>query len=63
MLDTGQRGTELCSLTINDVNLKIRKVTIRHGVTGGAERRLIASRGKPVWNCTVLSFLFVGQIR
>jgi integrase/recombinase XerD len=37
LLDSGLRATELCSLTINDVDLKTGKVTIRHGVTGGAK--------------------------
>ena len=37
LLDTGLRATELCSLTINDVDLKTGKVTIRHGVIGGAK--------------------------
>ena len=37
LLDTGLRATELCSLIINDVDLKTGKVTIRHGVIGGAK--------------------------
>ena len=37
LLDTGLRATELCSLIINDVDLKTGKVTIRHGVAGGAK--------------------------
>ena len=37
LLDTGLRATELCSLIINDVDLKTGKVTIRHGVVGGAK--------------------------
>lgn len=37
LLDSGLRATELCSLTINDVDLKTGKVTIRHGVAGGAK--------------------------
>lgn len=37
LLDTGLRATELCSLTINDVDLKTGKVTVRHGVGGGAK--------------------------
>jgi integrase/recombinase XerD len=37
LLDTGLRATELCSLTINDVDLKTGKVTIRHGIAGGAK--------------------------
>lgn len=37
LLDTGLRATELCSLTINDFDLKSGKVTIWHGVAGGAK--------------------------
>ena len=37
LLDTGLRATELCSLTVNDVDLKTGKVSIRHGVIGGAK--------------------------
>jgi integrase/recombinase XerD len=37
LLDSGLRATELCSLTINDIDLKTGKVTIRHGVMGGAK--------------------------
>jgi integrase/recombinase XerD len=37
LLDTGVRATELCSLLIGDVDLKTGKVTIRHGVSGGAK--------------------------
>jgi len=37
LLDSGLRATELCSLTINDVDLKTGKVTIQHGVIGGAK--------------------------
>ena len=32
LLDTGLCATELCSLTISDIDLKTGKVTIRHGV-------------------------------
>ncbi len=32
LLDTGLRATELCSLTINDVDSKSGNVTIRHGM-------------------------------
>ncbi len=38
LLDTGLRATELCSLIINDVDLKTGKVTIRHGVAGGEKK-------------------------
>jgi integrase/recombinase XerD len=37
LLDTGLRATELCSLTVNDVDLKTGKVMIRHGLAGGAK--------------------------
>ena len=37
LLDSGLRATELCSLTVNDVDLKTGKVSIRHGVIGGAK--------------------------
>jgi len=37
LLDTGLRATELCSLTVNDVDFKTGKVTVRHGVGGGAK--------------------------
>ena len=37
LLDTGVRATELYSLTVNDVDLKTGKVTVRHGVGGGAK--------------------------
>lgn len=37
LLDTGLRATELCSLTVEDVDLKTGKVNIRHGVSGGAK--------------------------
>ncbi len=37
LLDTGVRATELCSLMVGDVDLKTGKVTIRHGVGGGAK--------------------------
>ena len=37
LLDTGLRATELCSLIVNDVDLKTGKVTVRHGVAGGAK--------------------------
>ena len=37
LLDTGVRATELCSLKIGDVDVKTGRVTIKHGVTGGAK--------------------------
>ena len=37
LLDTGLRASELCSLTVEDVDLKTGKVNIRHGIGGGAK--------------------------
>jgi integrase/recombinase XerD len=37
LIDTGLRATELCSLNVSDVDLKTGKVTIQHGVSGGAK--------------------------
>ncbi len=37
LLDTGLRATELCSLTVEDVDLKTGKVNVRHGVGGVAK--------------------------
>ena len=37
LVDTGLRATELCSLTVNDVDLKSGRVTVRHGIIGGAK--------------------------
>ena len=37
LLDTGLRATELCSLTVGDLDLKTGKVNVRHGVGGGAK--------------------------
>ena len=37
LLDTGLRATELCSLIVEDVDLKTGKVNIRHGIGGGAK--------------------------
>ncbi|MBI9050025.1 MAG: tyrosine-type recombinase/integrase [Anaerolineaceae bacterium] len=37
LLDSGLRATELCSLTVNDIDLKTGKVSVRHGVGGGAK--------------------------
>jgi integrase/recombinase XerD len=37
LLDTGVRATELCSLTVNDIDLKSGRITIRHGSGGGAK--------------------------
>jgi integrase/recombinase XerD len=37
LLDTGMRAMELCSLTIEDVDIKTGKVEIKHGIKGGAK--------------------------
>ena len=37
LLDTGLRASELCSLTVEDVDLKTGRVNIRHGIGGGAK--------------------------
>ncbi len=37
LLDTGLRASELCSLTIGDVDQKMGRVQVRHGVAGGAK--------------------------
>lgn len=37
LLDTGLRASELCALTIADVDLKAGRITVKHGVTGGAK--------------------------
>jgi integrase/recombinase XerD len=37
LLDTGLRATELCSLLIGNVDLNIGKVSVMHGVRGGAK--------------------------
>lgn len=37
LLDTGLRATELCFLTIRDLDMTIGKLTVRHGVEGGAK--------------------------
>ena len=37
LLDTGLRAMELCSLKISDMNLKTGRVTVTHGVVGGAK--------------------------
>jgi integrase/recombinase XerD len=37
LLDTGLRATELCSLTVDDVDMKTGRVNVRHGVVGGAK--------------------------
>jgi len=37
LLDTGLRASELCALTIEDVDQKTGHVEVKHGVTGGAK--------------------------
>ena len=37
LLDTGLRATELCSLLIADLDMTTGKVTVKHGVAGGAK--------------------------
>ena len=37
LLDTGLRASELCALTVGDVDLKTGKVQIKHGASGGAK--------------------------
>jgi integrase/recombinase XerD len=37
LIDSGLRASELCSLRIADLDQKTGKITIRHGVNGGAK--------------------------
>ncbi len=37
LLDTGLRASELCSLTIGDVDQKTGRIHVKHGVAGGAK--------------------------
>jgi len=37
LLDTGLRATELCSLMVEDLDMATGKVTVKHGVAGGAK--------------------------
>ncbi len=45
LLDTGIRASELCALKVEDVDLKLGKVEIKHGVLGGAK----GSKGRTVY--------------
>jgi integrase/recombinase XerD len=45
LLDTGLRATELCSLLIGNVDLNTGKVSVMHGVRGGAK----GSKGRTVF--------------
>ena len=45
LLDTGLRATELCSLTVGDVDLKTGRIDVKHGVGGGAK----GSKGRVVF--------------
>jgi len=45
LLDTGLRAMELCSLKVCDVNLKTGRVSVTHGVAGGAK----GGRGRVVF--------------
>ena len=36
LLDTGLRASELCALTIGDLDQKTGRVTVKHGTAGGA---------------------------
>jgi integrase/recombinase XerD len=38
LLDSGFRASELCALTIGNVNVKSGKFDIKHGVKGGKGR-------------------------
>jgi integrase/recombinase XerD len=37
LLDTGLRASELCSLVVDDVDMKTGRVNVRHGIGGGAK--------------------------
>lgn len=37
LLDTGLRASELCALTIGDLDQKTGKITVKHGTTGAAK--------------------------
>jgi integrase/recombinase XerD len=37
LIDSGLRASELCSLRVADLDQVIGKITIRHGVNGGAK--------------------------
>lgn len=37
LLDTGVRASELCAMTIGDLDIKLGKLEIKHGISGGAK--------------------------
>jgi integrase/recombinase XerD len=39
LLDTGLRASEMCALEVRDVDFKSGKVTVKHGLAGGAKGR------------------------
>ena len=39
LLDTGLRASELCALEVGDVDFKSGRVTVKHGLAGGAKGR------------------------
>lgn len=39
LLDTGLRASELCALEVVDVDFKSGRVTVKHGLAGGAKGR------------------------
>ncbi|MCP4606204.1 MAG: tyrosine-type recombinase/integrase [Proteobacteria bacterium] len=45
LLDTGLRASELCSLTIGDVDQRMGKMSVKHGLMGGAKK----SKGRTVF--------------
>jgi integrase/recombinase XerC/integrase/recombinase XerD len=47
LLDTGLRSSELCALTIGDVDLKTGKVNVRGGAVGGARGGRQGPHGLP----------------
>jgi len=49
LLDTGLRATELCSLTVGDVDQKTGRIEVKHGPRGGAKgnKGRVVFLGKP----------------